>query len=620
MITFADHSSRMEASWASTGRGDAPEVRQTMDEFLRKIVKGEDVTSEIEILNKEFNDMIEAANVLKEKLPSNVLSHCNENLDKLKLLGENDKIALDYLIAKRDKNTSEVERLEALLRGNLSSLNSGKKLSEKTALAFITEALNSDFNAKANFDVSSTFVAPGQEVKFTNLSSMASSEFEWTFKGANIETSTEESPTVVYEKEGIYSVTLKAKNALGKDVIVKEGLITVSNFANTEKVNLALGKSVSASSSVAASESAEKAVDGKTNTKWCANSGSTHTLTIDLGKVDTVTDIVIKHSEAGGEAASMNTKEYRVLTSVDGSNYKEVVNVKNNTAGVTTDRIPVTKAKYVKLIVDKPTQGSDNAARIYEVEVMGVEDDIKLPPVYVEPGEEKEPIVYPAPQETKYISEEGMELQGEVNVVVHGEQEKQTLGKLEAILNENDIEYSLSEEVSADKANIILTSDKEHCENCSDSEILSNEALNNKEGYVIKATDDENQKGNISIIASDKDGAYYGVLSLGQMLEKREDNKIAEVVIADYPEIEFRGFIEGFYGTPWSHEDRISLMKDTSEYKMNTYIYAPRMIHIIGVIGRIYIQKKRLSKYKSLHKLEQKIMLISVGQSIQEQH
>ena len=29
---------------------------------------------------------------------------------------------------------------------------------------------------------------------------MASSEFEWTFKGANIESSTEENPTVVYEK------------------------------------------------------------------------------------------------------------------------------------------------------------------------------------------------------------------------------------------------------------------------------------------------------------------------------------------------------------------------------------------------------------------------------------
>ena len=290
MITFADHSSRMEASWASTGRGDAPEVRQTMDELLRKIVKGQDVTTEIEILNKEFNSMIEAADVLKKKLPDNILSHCRENLDKLKLLGENDKLALDYLIAKRDKNTSEVERLEALLRGNLSSLNSGKKLSEKTALSFITEALNSDFNAKANFDVSSTFIVPGQEVKFTNLSSMASSEFEWTFKGANIETSTEENPTVVYEKEGVYSVTLKAKNTLGNDVIVKEGLITVSNSANIERPNLALGKSVTASSSVATSEAAEMAVDGKLNTKWCANSGSAHTLTCLLYTSDAADD------------------------------------------------------------------------------------------------------------------------------------------------------------------------------------------------------------------------------------------------------------------------------------------------------------------------------------------
>ena len=576
MITFADHSSRMEASWASTGRGDAPEVRQAMDELLRKIVKGQDVTTEIEILNKEFKDMIEAADVLKKKLPDNILSHCRENLDKLKLLGENDKLALDYLIAKRDKNTLEVERLEDLLNDNLSSLNSGKKLSEKTALAFITEALNIDFNAKANFDVSSTFVVPGQEVKFTNLSSMASSEFEWTFKGANIETSTEENPTVVYEKEGIYSVTLKAKNILGNDVIVKEGLITVSNSANTEKTNLALGKSVTASSSVAGSEAPEMAVDGKSNTKWCANKGNTHTLTIDLGKIDTITDVVIKHSEAGGESASMNTKAYRILTSLDGENYSEVVNVTNNTAGVTTDKIPVTKAKYVKLIVDEPTQGSDNASRIYEVEVMGVEGDIELPPIYVVPGEEKEPIVYPVPQETIYLSEEGMELVGDVNVVIHGEQEKSTVGKLEEILKENNISYNISEEVANDKANIVLTSDKNHCDNCVDTELLEDEALKNKEGYVIKTSNDENDKGNISIVAADSEGAYYGVLSLGQILEKASNNKIVEVVISDYPEIEFRGFIEGFYGTPWSHEDRISLMKDTSEYKMNTYIYAPK--------------------------------------------
>ena len=104
--------------------------------------------------------------------------------------------------------------------------------------------------------------------------------------------------------------------------------------------------------------------------------------------------VVIKHSEAGGESASMNTKAYRVLTSLDGENYNEVVKVTNNTAAVTTDKIPVTKAKFVKLIVDEPTQGSDNAARIYEVEVMGVEGDIELPPIYVAPGEEKDPTIF----------------------------------------------------------------------------------------------------------------------------------------------------------------------------------------------------------------------------------
>ncbi|MDU5230564.1 MAG: discoidin domain-containing protein, partial [Anaerococcus sp.] len=221
-------------------------------------------------------------------------------------------------------------------------------------------------------------------------------------------------------------------------------------------------------------------------TKWCANSGSTHTLTIDLGKIDTITDVVIKHSEAGGESASMNTKAYRVLTSLDGENYNEVVKVPNNTAGVTIDKIPVTKAKYVKLIVDKPTQGSDNAARIYEVEVMGVEGDIELPPIYVAPGEEKDPIVYPVPQETTYLSEEGMELIGDVNVVIHGEQEKSTVEKLEEILKENNINYNISEEVANDKANIVLTSDKNHCDNCVDTELIEDEALKNKEEHDLE--------------------------------------------------------------------------------------------------------------------------------------
>ena len=37
-----------------------------------------------------------------------------------------------------------------------------------------------------------------------------------------------------------------------------------------------------------------------------------------------------------------------------------------------------------------------------------------------------------------------------------------------------------------------------------------------------------------------------------------------------------RGFIEGYYGNPWSTEDRVNLMKWGGYYKLNAYFYAPK--------------------------------------------
>ncbi|WP_186439068.1 beta-N-acetylglucosaminidase domain-containing protein [Akkermansia muciniphila] len=46
--------------------------------------------------------------------------------------------------------------------------------------------------------------------------------------------------------------------------------------------------------------------------------------------------------------------------------------------------------------------------------------------------------------------------------------------------------------------------------------------------------------------------------------------------IIDWPDIEFRGTVEGFYGTPWSHEARLSQLRFYGQNKMNTYIYGPK--------------------------------------------
>ena len=46
--------------------------------------------------------------------------------------------------------------------------------------------------------------------------------------------------------------------------------------------------------------------------------------------------------------------------------------------------------------------------------------------------------------------------------------------------------------------------------------------------------------------------------------------------MSDWADVETRGFIEGYYGNPWSTEDRCELMRWGGYYKLNAYIYAPK--------------------------------------------
>ena len=48
------------------------------------------------------------------------------------------------------------------------------------------------------------------------------------------------------------------------------------------------------------------------------------------------------------------------------------------------------------------------------------------------------------------------------------------------------------------------------------------------------------------------------------------------VEIRDWPTMRYRGSIEGFYGTPWSHADRLDHLDYLGAHRMNTYEYAPK--------------------------------------------
>ncbi|MCH5328499.1 MAG: beta-N-acetylglucosaminidase domain-containing protein [Coprobacter sp.] len=85
-------------------------------------------------------------------------------------------------------------------------------------------------------------------------------------------------------------------------------------------------------------------------------------------------------------------------------------------------------------------------------------------------------------------------------------------------------------------------------------------------------------KKGISIIGYDEKGAFYGIQTLRQLLESpaTADGKLPYVQINDYPDLKYRGVVEGFYGTPWSHAVRLSLIDFYGKFKMNTYLYGPK--------------------------------------------
>lgn len=103
--------------------------------------------------------------------------------------------------------------------------------------------------------------------------------------------------------------------------------------------------------------------------EWCS-SASDKWLQVDLGANCNITEFVIAHANVGGELVSYNTKAFDISVSTDNATWTKAVTVTGNSSGVTVHSVKVT-ARYVKLAITTPTQGTDRAARIYEFEVNG---------------------------------------------------------------------------------------------------------------------------------------------------------------------------------------------------------------------------------------------------------
>ena len=228
---------------------------------------------------------------------------------------------------------------------------------------------------KAGLKASQTLIGPGSTVKFSAACSQNTEEITWSLPGSSSESAEGDSVSVTYDKEGVYDVTVTAKNSSGDDTKTVEGLVFVTSELEKdgELLLLSQDKATEATAYVNENEAPPFAVDGDVTKKWCATGTPPHELIIDLGEEEAVSQVAIAHAEAGGESSDMNTKAYTISVSTDGTEYTSVVSVTKNTLADTLDTFAPVNARYVKLSVVKPTQGSDTAARIYEVQIYGLE-------------------------------------------------------------------------------------------------------------------------------------------------------------------------------------------------------------------------------------------------------
>ena len=99
-----------------------------------------------------------------------------------------------------------------------------------------------------------------------------------------------------------------------------------------------------------------------------------------------------------------------------------------------------------------------------------------------------------------------------------------------------------------------------------ETQILTNEK------YILNV-ESTGEGAAINLISAGQRGVFYGLCTIAQMIDASEF--IAGEII-DFPLFKTRGYIEGFYGQPWSFEQRCDILKLMAKNKMNTVYYGPK--------------------------------------------
>ena len=187
---------------------------------------------------------------------------------------------------------------------------------------------------------------------------------------------------------------------------------------------------------------------------------------------------------------------------------------------------------------------------------------------------EKDYEVYPNPHMMDY-QDGSFDMTSNVNVVYEDGIDEYTKDRLNEVLAIKKINATTSTEVKEDQTNILV--------GIKDSNQYVDQYVG--EHYTVKTSNLYDQldsyllkvdNGTITVLGKDTDAAFYGLTSLYHIFKQLDGNTIRNFTMEDYANVASRGFIEGYYGNPWSTTDRMKLMEWGGYYKLNSYFYAPK--------------------------------------------
>ncbi len=210
--------------------------------------------------------------------------------------------------------------------------------------------------------------------------------------------------------------------------------------------------------------------------------------------------------------------------------------------------------------------------------------------------------IYPIPHEQTFSGTHFV-MTDEVNLVIEDDIDESTRNFLYKILDSKSIDATVSQATVANKTNILIGTkgSKGIVDSYFGANITYNAEIFNKEdAYVLAIDNNMALNGTIAILGASTDASYYGLATLKMIFDQMSGKDLLSVKYEDYADAKWRGFIEGFYGFPWSHQDRISLMRFGGQIKMNSYIFAPKDDPYHNSAWRTLYPAAELAKVKEL--------------------